>query len=126
MIYTHVLPYISGVDANRAMIALALGKRPSVQPPRSRAANIEFLSMPRGILAAIEGRAEAAVQPGVLGMHFNVAVGDCIGPLNHKDDRPGYIVTGGDTTEHAMAATQRAKSCLRVRMQGGDRALPVS
>lgn len=126
MIYTHVLPHVSGVDANRAAIALALGEHPSVQPTCSRAANIEFLGMPRGILVAIEGCAEAAGQPGVLGMHFNVAVGDRIGPLNHKDDRPGYIVTGGDTAESAMNAARRAKLCLRVRMQGGDRALAVS
>jgi biotin carboxylase len=125
MIYTHVLPQVSGVDANRAMIALAMGERPSILPTQRKAANIEFFGMPEGVLAAIEGGDEAARQPGVLGMHFNLAVGDRIGPLRKKDDRPGYIVAGGDTAGAAIVATLTAKSCLRVRMGGDDRPLPV-
>ena len=126
MIYTHVLPRISGVDANRAMISLAMGARPSVLPSRHTAANIEFFGMPEGVLAAIEGIEEAAGMPGVLGMHFNLGIGDRVGPLSKKDDRPGYIVGGGETVADAIAATLTAKSCLRVRMQGDDHSQPVT
>jgi biotin carboxylase len=126
MIYTHVLPDVSGVDANRAMIELTMGERPTILPTRSKAANIEFFGMPEGALAAIEGGDEAARLPGVLGMHFNLAVGDHIGPLSNKNDRPGYIVAGGETADAAIEAALTAKSYLRVRMQGDDRPLPVT
>lgn len=126
MIYTHVLPHVSGVDANRAMIALAMGERPAILPSRSKAAIIEFFGMPEGTLAAIEGREEAARLPGVLGMHFNIAVGDRIGALNNKDDRPGYIVTGGETADAAIEAALTAKACLRVRIRGDERSLHVT
>ena len=121
MIYTHVLPYVSGVDANSAMIAQTMGDRPSIIQTRSKAANIEFFGMPEGVLAAVNGTDQAARQPGVLGVHMNIGVGDCIGSLDKKDDRPGYIVSGGDAADGAIAAALAAKSVLRVKMQGDNR-----
>jgi biotin carboxylase len=116
MIYTHVLPQVSGVDANEAMIRLAMGESAAIKVTRHRAANIEFFHLPQGVLAALEGQEDCACQPGVLALHCNVAVGDRIGPLWAKDDRPGYIVAGGDTAESAIATSLAAKSCLRARI----------
>ena len=121
MIYTHVLPHVSGVNANQTMIRLAIGEDPKVEALFERSANIEFLDLPEGVLTELAGLETCArQQPGVLGLHCNVAVGDRIGPLQAKDDRPGYIVTGADTAEAAIAASLAAKACLRARVDGSS------
>jgi biotin carboxylase len=126
MIYTHVLPEVSGVDAHRAMIRLTMGESVGVAAMRQRAANIEFIDLPEGTLTAIEGLDACAQQPGVLGLDFNVKVGSRIGPLLAKDDRPGYILAGGDTAEAAISATHRALACLRARIVDGSGHVSVS
>ncbi len=126
MIYTHVLPYISGVNANREMIMLALGRKPSICPDRSRAANIEFFDLPRGIIESWHGLDEVAKMPGVLGLHCNLKPGDAVPKLEAKDDRPGYIVTGGANAEEAIQLGLAAKSSLRIRMIDHPDEIPIS
>jgi biotin carboxylase len=121
MIYTHVLPHISGIDVNRAMIAWVLGESVRIEPlPVPRAANVEFFTMPRGTIAEIGGADAAAAVPGVAAVHFNLQPGDEVGPLEHKDRRPGYVVSLGDSPTEVIDITRRAISLLRVRMAGDD------
>ncbi len=125
MIYTHVLPEVSGVDANRALIRLAMGEPAPVAPTRRRVANIEFIDLPEGRLVALDGLDACARWPGVLGMHFGVPVGGRIGPLLAKDDRPGYVLAGGDSAEEAISATHGAMACLRASIDCGDGGVTV-
>jgi biotin carboxylase len=117
MIYTHALPWVSGVDAVAASIRLALGEPVSVQPtsPR-RGASIDFLRLPAGRFEALDGVAEARALPGVLAVHVGVQPGDTIGALADKDDRPGFVVAGGQTRSDAVALGVRAKALLSARM----------
>ncbi|WP_374691104.1 ATP-grasp domain-containing protein [Accumulibacter sp.] len=119
MIYTHVLPHISGVNVNRAMIEWALGEPVRIRPLAvPRAANVEFFSMPRGTIAEISGAEAAAAVPGVAAIHFNLQAGDEVGPLEHKDRRPGYVVSLADDPDEVIEIAMRAISLLRVRMAG--------
>lgn len=99
MIYTHVLPEVSGVDANRAMIRLAMGAPVAMAARRGRAVNIEFLDLPEGVLTALEGVDACARQPGVLGLHFSVPVGGAHWPPPGQGRpprlRPGSSGYGG-------------------------------
>lgn len=119
MIYTHVVPHVSGVNVNQAMIAQALGEPLRIDPlPVPRAANIEFFSMPRGKIAEIAGAAAAAAVPGVAAIHFNLQPGDEVGPLEDKDCRPGYVVSLANTAAEVIAIARHAVSLIRVRMDG--------
>jgi biotin carboxylase len=117
-IYPLVLPHVSGVDAMRVAIELALG-RPCAVQPRSvpRAANIEFLRAGSGRIAAIEGLDEARVVPGVALLHLNQQVGDDTGPLHNKDQRLGHVVALADTAAEAVAASGRAARAVRVQLR---------
>jgi len=127
MIYTHVVPHVSGVNVNRAMIQQALGEAVGIDPlPVPKAANIEFLSMPPGRIAEIVGVDAAAAVPGVVAIHFNLQIGDEVGPLEHKDRRPGYVVSLADTAAQAIDSALRAKFLLRVRMTGPGSYLPIT
>lgn len=117
-IYPVVLPHVSGVDAMRAAIELALGRPCHVQPrPARRAANIEFLRAGSGRIAAIRGVQAARDLPGVAVVHLNLGPGDDIGHLQHKDHRLGHIVTLANTVEEAVDAGQRAARLVHAEMQ---------
>jgi len=125
-IYTHVLPYISGVNVNREMIALAMGDRVSVNPRGvSRAACVRFFRMPLGKLVDIQGVDAARASPGVAAVHLNVQIGDTIGALSDKDDRPGYVVALAETLSEAQMCAQEAVGCMRVRVGESDRHVAV-
>ena len=121
MIYSHVIPHVSGVDVNRAMIKMAMGEPVKIEPLAiPKAANIEFMRMPTGILSDIIGVEAAVAIPGVAAVHFNLNAGDHIGPLEHKDHRPGYVVALADTTEEVIEISLRAKSLITVKIVGND------
>jgi biotin carboxylase len=126
MIYRHVLPHVTGVDAIATVIRLAMGEPVQLEPfPARRGASIDFLRMPEGTLSGIEGAEAAAQEPGIAAVHFNVVAGDRIGPLLQKDDRPGFIVALAETSEAAVACAERSKAHLRVVMDGAGDAVPV-
>ena len=127
LIYRHVLPHVSGVDVNRAMIELAMGQRPQISPlPIRRCANIEFLRMPAGRFEAMCHVDQASAVADVAAIVFNVAPGDAVGAVNDKDQRPGYVVALSDSSSAAIAACTSAKAMMRVRIQGIDTALPLT
>lgn len=121
MIYSHIVPYISGVNANREMVQWAIGESIAIKPRRTpRAANIEFIRMPPGRLSEIIGIEAAAAVPGVAAIHFNLGVGEQVGALEHKDRRPGYVVALADTAREVIDISLQAKSLLSVRMDEGQ------
>jgi biotin carboxylase len=126
MIYGRALPHVCGVDVMRAMIHVAMGEPVHLEPlARRRGACIEFLRMPEGRVSRVIGADAAAAVPGIAALHFNLGPGDIVGPLRHKDDRPGFIVALGDSTEAAVASAQRAKALLAVVIGEGGPQVPV-
>jgi carbamoyl-phosphate synthase large subunit len=118
-IYTHVLPHVSGIDANRAMISYAMGRVLTISPAAEfKAATIDFFRMPAGKLIALEGVERAAAIPGIAAVHLNVHVGDVIGALHDKDDRPGFVVALGETLTQAVERARAAVNCIQVRIAG--------
>lgn len=126
MIYTHAIPHIAGADVNRAMIEMAVGRPVAIRArPRPLAANIEFIRSHPGVLDAVLGIESALRVPGVAAIHLNLERGQRIGSLTQKDDRLGYVVALGDTTEQVLAAARDAEALLSVRIAGTNAALPV-
>lgn len=127
LIYRHVLPHVSGVDVNRAMIELAMGQRPRIVPRADRrVANIEFLRLPAGRVEAVLGLVQASAVAEIAAIVFNAKPGDDVGPIHDKDQRPGYILALSDSSHAAITACERAKALLRVRMQGVDAPVAMS
>lgn len=125
MIYSRVLPHVSGVDAIEASILLALGLPAHTAATRRRAACIEFFRLPEGIFGELLGVEQALGEPGIAAVHLSRAPGDQVGVLRHKDDRPGFVVALADGESEALAAASRAVGHLRVQMAGAQAAQPV-
>lgn len=126
MIYRRVLPHLAGADVCRAVIEWAIGRpaRLGGRPSR-RAANVEFFRAPAGTLERVVGVEIGQRVPGIAAVHVNVEPGATTGPLTYKDDRLGFIVALGDTTEQVIAATERAKAGLSVILRGRNEPIPV-
>lgn len=116
-IYPLVLPHVSGVDAMRCAIELAMGQPVNVAPlVLDKAANIEFLRCDPGVIQAIEGVAEAEDLPGVACVQLNRRAGDRVDGLRDKDQRLGHLVTLADTVEDAVRSGEQAARRVRVRV----------
>jgi biotin carboxylase len=128
MIYSHVLPHVSGVDVIAATIALALGRRPRVDTSRGGgAANIEFLRGREGTVTAVEGVEAARCVPGVAAVHLQAGVGDHLIRPAHKDHRPGFVVGFGRTGEEAIRSSCLAAQMISLRCEPvGQSAAPVA
>lgn len=126
MIYTHVVPFVSGVDVNAAQVLLALGMSFPIEPrPIRRSANIEFFRLPPGELEAISGIEAASAFPGVLAVHIAASPGSRYDGLVRKDDRPGWVIGGGDTADESFGAAVGGKQLLRAHMRGAICPVPV-
>jgi biotin carboxylase len=126
MIYRLVVPHVSGIDACRAVIEWAVGRQHQVEGPRARrAANVEFFRAPAGTLEGVGGIDRALQIPGIAAVHLNIDPGATVGPLDFKDDRLGFIVALGETTEQVIAAAEQARSRLSVQLHGSGEWLPV-
>lgn len=118
LIYPLVLPHVSGVNAMRAAIELALGLPTTAVPvPDARAASIEFLRCGPGRVVAIEGVEIASGMLHVAAVQIGVKVGDHIGRLQDKEDRAGLVVALAQTTNDAEAAARQAAAMIKVTVQ---------
>ncbi len=128
MIYPTVLGHLTGADVMTAAIRIALGCYPGLPDrpagPPGRAANIEFLRAPAGVLRRVDGLDEARRQPGVAAVHLNLLPGDSAGDLRHKDRRLGYVVTLADSAAAAVAAGERAAALIGVDVDAFAGAAP--
>ena len=94
MIYTHVLPAVSGVDAVAASIQAALGRTPDLRTGARQAACVAFARTDAGWLRAVQGLERLPTLPGVLGWHVAAQPGDRLGVAVDKDARPAWVVAG--------------------------------
>ncbi len=115
-LYTHIVPYLSGVPLPRCYLEHCLGSAapwPAPQPGR-RAAVLEFFSFPAGTVRSVDGVAEASRIPGVADLAIEVAPGDVFRGVDNDRARPGYVVAFGTTRDEALAVARAAKERVRV------------
>jgi biotin carboxylase len=116
-IYPLVLPHVSGVDAMRCAIDLAMGRRVNMEPwAPGRAANIEFLRCKPGVIQSIDGVAEAEQLQGVARVQLNRQIGERVGGLLDKDQRLGHVVTLANSVEDAVQVGARAAQLIQVQL----------
>lgn len=106
-ISSHIVPAISGVDVVEGVIKQALGESYPISNISSKAAILEFFTIPKGTLKRIVGIKEALQIPGVMEINFQVKQGDKIPEINNDRIRPGFfIVTGKNRSEVNEIANQ--------------------
>ena len=116
-IATHLTPLSTGVNLVRAVIELALGRKPSLKPSCNRGAAIRYFDMPGpGWLDRVEGLDILYGLPGVEHLSFQTEAGEPLRPgLNVRQvhsslDRSGCVIFSG---RNAHDAGNRAEAAIR-------------
>jgi hypothetical protein len=68
----------------------------------------------RGVLTAVEGRADAAAVPGITALNITIPLGHRVEPLPGGDRYLGFLFAEGDTQRDVQEALATAHGRLRV------------
>jgi len=116
-ISTHLTPLSTGVNLVRAVIELALGRRPGLRSTHSHGAAIRYFQPPgSGLLDRVDGLDALAGLPHVEHLSLQTERGEPLGPglrlgpVHSSLDRYGYVVFSGTDAD---AAAGRAEAAVR-------------
>jgi biotin carboxylase len=109
-----IVPFVSGIDMLGEVVRVHAGDPPGrLDPQESRAACYRFLTPSPGKLHRVEGLEEVARWQGILDCGVTLRPGDVVRPLREGIDRVGFVITGGDTRDEAVALADRAEAHIR-------------
>jgi len=119
-IATHLVPLSTGIDVVGAVIVLALGGQPDLEPKHNRGAAIRYFSVQPGILKRIEGVEEAQLKEGVEEISTFKRVGDAITELRSSSDRVGMVIAHGDSPTQALKSCEAALEGIVIVVERND------
>lgn len=109
----------TGVELLEQQLRAACGLAPDLQGTRETTAGIRFLTADGdGVLAAVDGAAEAAEVPGVERVHLTAAPGRPVRAPQNAYDRLGYVIAEGSLPENVVKSLDEAGRLLTVRLEG--------
>lgn len=113
----------TGIDMVEQQLRCAIGLPVQLSPTRDRVAGIHFLTVPQaGLLAGIDGIADALRVPGIDRVAVTVADGSPVLPATDAYQRLGYLIAVQETADQVAAALDRALERLTVRVDPADTA----
>lgn len=109
----------TGLDLLRLQLGAAVGHAPDLSAEDRGTAGVQFLTADReGVLAGVEGVAEALAVPGVERVVVTARPGQPARRPRHAYDRLGYIIARTDTPAGTAAALDAALARCRVLLEG--------
>ncbi len=111
---SRALRFPDGHSLEELVLASALGQR--VSPGRLHGTSgILMLPIERpGVLRAVDGRAEAAAVPGIIGLTITVPIGQPVHPLPEGDRYLGFVFAEGEDYQQVERALGAARKRLGV------------
>lgn len=112
---SHLVPLSTGVDMVDAIIKIALGEAPDLEKKYNKGSCIRYYMKPVvGKIKTIEGIEAAKNIPGVNWVHMMKEPGDMAVELRSSNDRIGFVMAQGDTSEAAINACETALNLINV------------
>ena len=112
---SRALSFPGGASLEEIVLANALGKPVPAGSGPAVPCGVFMLPVPRrGILRAVEGRAEALAVPGITGLTITIPPGQRVRPLPDGDRYLGFVFASGDTPADVEQALTTAAGLLRV------------
>jgi biotin carboxylase len=112
-VFSEIIPLVSGVDAVKECINMAMGYDVDISPRFCKAAVLRFFNLPQGKLIGIAGLEEARAIDGVNKIELEVAPGDIIKPIVSDGTRHGLIIASGDTRDMAVQRADQVETTVR-------------
>ena len=115
-ISSNIVPLMSGVDSNEALLRMALGESVQVQPEfkMERCAVLKFLHFQSGRVRKIEGLTEIRQMAGVDDIGLNFTAGETIQPMHDDRSRQGYYIAYAESEEKLRALQKNIEQTLQV------------
>ena len=89
--------------------------RPTAEPAKqTRAAGVDFLTFPSGVVRSVSGWPEAVAGPAVRGAGLFIEPGREIGKITCSSDRHGVIAVGGEDDEAVESALREVRGLIKV------------
>ena len=107
-ITTHLTPLSTGVDMVRAVIEIACGVTPDIEPKFSKGSAISFISAENGEIKEISGIENARAVEGVTEVSLTKKIGDKVCDIKSSNDRVGFVIAQADTSEKALDISRTA------------------
>ena len=107
-ITTHLTPLSTGVDMVRAVIEIACGVTPDIEPKFSKGSAISFISAENGEIKEISGIENARAVDGVTEVSLTKKIGDKVCDIKSSNDRVGFVIAQADTSEKALDISRTA------------------
>lgn len=126
-IFSDIVPWLSGVNAVAAVVDVALGKRPDVRPRLSRAAVLRFFAPAKtGVVRGVANVEQARQMPGVLEVSIDVRPGSRFGGITRDGERPGYVITLGETRADAVSAADLVEETVAFDIEPEQTGAPLA
>ncbi|MBQ7288444.1 MAG: ATP-grasp domain-containing protein [Clostridia bacterium] len=113
-ITTHLVPLSTGVNMIKAVIQIACGETPDLEPKFQKGSAIRFIDAPYGTIAKIQGIEHAKEIPGVIEIAFTKQVGDKLEKIKSSTDRAGFVIAQADTAEEAISVCKQAINIIKI------------
>lgn len=118
-ISSDIVPYISGIDANKLYIETLLGenKEINVDYSSTRCAVLGFFDFEPGEVLTIEGLSKAKMLDGVIDIELNFEPGNRI--LRAKDDRSrlGHFILTADSKTELRNLERKVKELIKINYE---------
>ena len=113
-ITTHLVPLSTGIDMVGSTIKVALGEAPDIKPTLHCGSAIRYFEVPFGTIKAIENVEEAQQVPGVKQITFTKNVGEESTPIHCSNDRIGFVIAQGATSEEAVSVCEKVFGIINI------------
>lgn len=115
-VFTEMVPWVTGCDTVGTLLELAIGERPTPRVDHQRGCILHFPRFGTGQIKRIDGVDAARKLDGVRELEIYPGIGDEIQTLTSGADRPGHIVTAGQTRSEAHDVLRQAVSTIEVHV----------
>ncbi len=116
-ITTHLVPLSTGVDMVEAVIKIACGEKPDLEPKFSCASAIKYLNTEHGIIQGVSGTDDALAIPEIKEVAIIRNIGEFAGEIKHSLDRVGYVIAQAETPEKALSICDDALKLITVHVK---------
>ena len=115
-ISSDIVPIMSGVDHNKLLIEMALGKSVTVERDidMERCAVLNFLNFRNGRVKKINGLDEAKALPGVVEIMLDFEEGDTIKEPSDDRSRQGFYIAYADNKENMESLCKKIEATVEV------------
>lgn len=115
-ISSDIVPLMSGVNSNEALIRMALGEEVALPCPAAteRCAVLKFLHFRPGVVDKIKGLDQIRGMDGVVDIGLNFSEGQAIEPMHDDRSRQGYYIAYASGREELRQLQERVESTLHL------------